>query len=183
MESSKVMSLVPHMNSGIHQTWTGSNGTFYMFDVEMENGHKGGVLGKSANGPAYNIGDTVEYEYKDNKISKVKKAMVQSKNSYYDDPVAQKSITIATCTNMAIELCYAIDSSDAKKGDFYKTTEIMIKWCYLDNPSNDDLLHRRVALKSALLASKLKEEEITTMKEFFALAKQIMEWQISKRGQ
>ena len=109
--------------------------------------------------------------------------MAQAKNSYYDDPVVQKSITIATCTDLAIELCFEIDSAEAKAGDFYKTAELMIKWCYQDNPSNDDLLHKRVALKSAIAASKLKEEEITTMKEFFALAKQIMEWQISKRGQ
>ena len=44
MESSKVKSLTPVMSNGTHETWNGTNGTFFKFNLELENGHKGGVL-------------------------------------------------------------------------------------------------------------------------------------------
>lgn len=175
----KVKALSPVMDGSTHKTWTGAQGTFYTFALELEDGTKGQILGKKSTGPAYSVGDMVEYDNVDGKIKNVKKMDATGKpymsaNEYFDQPLVKKSITINHCMELAVKMC--MGKPKPTKGDFLKVTNAYIDWCYKEGDDKDILMHRREALARAMDACELPEEEIVGSKMFFEFAESILEW-------
>ena len=176
---SKVKSLSPVMDGNTHKTWTGNGKTYFSFAIEMENGDKGNVLGAKQTGPAYGVGDQVEYDMIDGKIKNIKKIDATGKsymsaNEYFDQPHVKKSITINHCMELAVKMC--MGKPKPTKGDFLKVTNAYIDWCYKEGDDKDMLMQRREALARAMDACELPEEEIIGSKMFFEFAESILEW-------
>lgn len=68
MKTGKISYVAPVLGrDGVQRSFTGQHGTTYYFTVEMEDGTKGEVGGKTEGTYRFKEGDVVEYEYTENK--------------------------------------------------------------------------------------------------------------------
>lgn len=102
----------------IPKEWKGDKGTFYFFDIELENGDKGNIGSKDQSPSFLKVGESLDYELKEtdkgNKIKRVSQQPFNKGGGYKPDTVG---ITVGACLNNAVSLVSAgkIESKDVEK--------------------------------------------------------------------
>lgn len=97
--------------------FTNDKGTFYYFQIELENGDKGSIGSKDQSPSFLKVGESLDYELKEtdkgNKIKRVSQQPFNKVGGYKPDSVG---ITVGACLNNAMSLVAAgkIESKDVE---------------------------------------------------------------------
>jgi len=105
---SKLKTITPIVQEGVHQTWSNDNGTYYKFTIEFENGDKGNCMSTKQQ-PSWKIGNEFEYEKVVNgEYTNIKglkdKAQNFSKGGYKEDPLRQQYIIAQSSMKLGVDI-------------------------------------------------------------------------------
>lgn len=112
-------------------SWSNSYGTFFAFDIVMQNGDVGTYSSKSQQQDKFVIGQEVTYEFHGGEHPKIKPAKPKDKPSYnggnkYNDPKKQKMIVKQSSLKCAVDLCIANKEKDFNK--VLEVADVFVAW-------------------------------------------------------
>jgi hypothetical protein len=171
-------------SSGFHEKFDKENKTFFMFNIEFEDGVKGTSSSLDADGK-YKNGDKVKYGAKETKkglwISIKNKVDEEGKSAFksdYNDIGSIKRQAMASCLELS-DLAYEIGKKEPKsKKSIYSYAAYFYEWMIRDVTKRDELFNRKAALKEAIMMTRFSTlnmiEEGKTQEHIFEAAEEMM---------
>lgn len=127
-------------------TWDSKfGGTFYKFEVEMENGNVGEYSSKTKDQEKFVVGEEVQYEFEDGKFPKIKPYYNKDNYSFTkgggENPDRQRLIIRQSTLKTAVEY---LKGAEASLEEVFIATEKMIEFIMKEdksksNENTDDL--------------------------------------------
>ena len=181
MAQSTVKELNQKLKDGEHEMYK----DMYKFNVKLENGEEGVVNGKKKEGPAYKVGDAVEYEIlfenEYGKLWSMKRLKEYHKDkkyeSKYNDPLSIKRMALSTAQDLTIEFIKALGKSAPQSvAQINSGAKIFNEWILQGGGDKDrDIATKRYrALEKAVKCVEWENFGIIDHKKLLEIAEEFM---------